>query len=114
MAVIFTDEQITELILEPKTLNQELNSIMMSLISRRGHRGREFDLTGAKGNKFRLLLRQSNHNILDFSAILGVYPSNTNQLLRLRRYNGFSHEHKNKLEENKFYGYHIHLATERY
>jgi hypothetical protein len=36
-------------------------------------------------------------------------------LFLLCRYNGKSHEHKNKLEkETAFYDYHIHKATERY
>jgi hypothetical protein len=35
-------------------------------------------------------------------------------VFRLRRYNGKSHEHTNKIEGNKFYDFHIHYATERY
>ena len=33
---------------------------------------------------------------------------------KLRRYNGKSHEHSNKLENVKFYDFHIHFATQRY
>lgn len=33
---------------------------------------------------------------------------------RLRRHNGKSHEHTNKLEGTKSYDYHIYMATERY
>lgn len=36
------------------------------------------------------------------------------ETIRLRRYNGKSHEHTNKIESQKFGGYHIHQATERY
>ena len=72
------------------------------------------DVTGADGNSFRLILRQSMFNHLDFSVILGVFPKESNELFRLRRYNGKSHEHSNKLEEQKFYDFHIHTATERY
>jgi hypothetical protein len=32
----------------------------------------------------------------------------------LRRYNGKSHEHTNPIEEDTFYDFHIHKATERY
>ena len=53
-------------------------------------------------------------NVLDFSIILVVRVPKSNQLFRLRRYNGKSHEHKNHIENNSFYGFHIHLATERY
>ena len=51
---------------------------------------------------------------MNFSVILGVLPVDTNQLFRLRRYNGKTHEHKNKIEGEKFYDFHIHMATERY
>ncbi|MGR3293571.1 MAG: hypothetical protein ACUZ9M_06090 [Candidatus Scalindua sp.] len=33
---------------------------------------------------------------------------------KLRRHNGKSHEHSNKLEGVKFYDFHIHFATQRY
>ena len=46
--------------------------------------------------------------------ILAYLPAGTNQLFRLRRYNGFSHEHSNELEGNRFYKFQIHIATERY
>jgi len=51
---------------------------------------------------------------LDFSIILAYCPEASNQLFRLRRYNGKSHEHTNTIEADKFYNYHIHTATERY
>ena len=35
-------------------------------------------------------------------------------MFRLRRYNGRSHEHTNQIENDTFYDFHIHLATERY
>lgn len=38
----------------------------------------------------------------------------SNLLFRIRRYNGKSHEHTNRIEGNSFYDYHIHIATERY
>lgn len=79
-----------------------------------GHREQDLDITGTDGNAFRLILRQSTFNHLDFSVILGVFPKESNELFRLRRYNGRSHEHSNKLEGQKFYNFHIHTATERY
>lgn len=52
---------------------------------------------------------------MDFSVIIALVPFKTNQLFRLRRYNGKSHEHRNKIEKaSPFYDYHIHTATERY
>lgn len=72
------------------------------------------DLTGDSGTAFRLILRQSDFSAMDFSVILAVNPSDTNQLFRLRRYNGKSHEHTNPIERDTFYDFHIHYATERY
>ena len=34
--------------------------------------------------------------------------------VRLRRYNGRSHEHTNQIESATFHDFHIHFATERY
>lgn len=51
---------------------------------------------------------------MDFSVILAVRVPQSNQVFRLRRYNGKSHEHTNHIEGQSFYDFHIHLATERY
>ncbi len=51
---------------------------------------------------------------LDFSIILAVRVPQSNQLFRLRRHNGKSHEHTNHIEAATFYDFHIHIATERY
>ncbi|MBI5568687.1 MAG: hypothetical protein HY914_01960 [Desulfomonile tiedjei] len=71
-------------------------------------------MKGADGSEFRLIVRQSEFNPLDFSVILTYRPPKKNQLFRLRRYNGKSHEHTNTLESRTFYDFHIHGATERY
>lgn len=71
-------------------------------------------MAGASGANFRLIIRLSDFNPLDFSIILALNPPESNQLFRLRRYNGKSHEHTNTIEGNTFYGFHIHEATERY
>jgi hypothetical protein len=76
--------------------------------------GRERRLENASYNDFRIILRQSIINPLDFSIILAFRPSQSNVLFRLVRYNGKSHEHTNTIENISFYDYHIHKATERY
>ena len=86
----------------------------IQLRDKRGHKERELDVTGEKGTQFRLILRQSDFNTLDFSIILAVDPPDSSQLFRLRRYNGKSHEHTNQIEGDTFYDFHIHYATERY
>jgi hypothetical protein len=70
------------------------------------------DIKGADGGDYRLVLRQSILNPLDFSIILAYRPPKSNQLFRLQRYNGKSHEHTNPIEEETFYNFHIHQATE--
>lgn len=53
-------------------------------------------------------------NILDFSVILGYQLPDPHTVFRLQRYNGKSHHHTNTLENQTFYDFHIHTATERY
>ncbi|MBF0438663.1 MAG: hypothetical protein HQL93_06025 [Magnetococcales bacterium] len=61
-----------------------------------------------------LILRLNSVNQLDFSVILAVIPPGSNRNFRLCRYNGKHGEHTNKLEQEIFYNFHIHTATERY
>ena len=71
-------------------------------------------MEGEEGNEFRLILRRSKINALDFSVILAVRVPGSNRVFRLKRYNGKSHQHTNRIEDVTFYDYHIHFATERY
>jgi hypothetical protein len=113
MAARYTDQEIAQLIREEKPLLQNYRS-KIQLRDKRGHKERELDIDGAQGNQFRLILRQSDLNPMDFSIILAVFPPKSNQMFRLRRYNGKSHEHTNQLENRTFYDFHIHQSTERY
>lgn len=78
-----------------------------------GIKERDLDVKGVNGNEFRLILRQSDFNTLDFSIILALRSPGSYQLFRLRRYNG-KHRHTNKIEDNTIDDFHIHIATERY
>jgi len=113
MAATFSDQEIATLLQERKPIDWQLRP-RVQLRPKRGHNERDFDLTGAAGNHFRLILRQNKINRLDFSIILAVRVPMSNVLFRLRRYNGKSHEHTNHIEGETFYDFHIHLATERY
>ena len=113
MPAKYSDSEIARMIEEPKPLPDNYRS-RIQLRNKRGHKERELDVTGKDGTQYRLILRQSDFNTLDFSIILTVNPPKTNQLFRLRRYNGKSHEHTNQIEEDTFYDFHIHHATERY
>ena len=113
MPAKYSDVEINMLIKEPKPLPKNYRS-SIRLSVKRGHKESEIDVIGNKDNQFRLIFRQSSLNTLDFSVILAFCPKETNQIFRLRRYNGKSHEHTNIIEGDIFYGFHIHTATERY
>lgn len=113
MAVLLTDMEIDQLLNEAKQLPNDYRSRIQTR-PKRGHRERELNLTGTAGGNFRLILRESLINPLDFSIILGCFPPGSQVLFRLRRYNGKSHEHTNTLESVTFYDFHVHTATERY
>jgi hypothetical protein len=113
MAARLTDKEIKALIAETKPLPADYIARTQTK-PKRGHKERELELTGKNGSEFRLILRQSLLNSLDFSVILAYQVPGKNQSLRLRRYNGKSHEHTNKLESQTFYDFHVHTATERY
>jgi len=113
MGARYSDAEITRLLSEPKPLPENY-AARIQLREKRGHKERELDLTGTGGTQFRLILRQSDFNAMDFSVILALNPTESNQLFRLRRYNGKSHEHTNHIEKETFYDFHIHFATERY
>lgn len=113
MAKRFSDREIAMLLQERKRLPVDWRA-RAQLRSKRGHEESDFDLYGDQGSEFRLILRQNKIAQLDFSIILAVRVPETNGLFRLRRYNGKSHEHTNRLENETFYGFHIHMATERY
>jgi hypothetical protein len=113
MAFRYSDQEIAQMIQERKPLPSDYRA-RTQLRTKRGHKERELDVNGEQGGRYRIILRQSDFNTLDFSVILAVAHPESNQLFRLRRYNGKSHEHTNQIEGSTFYGFHIHQATERY
>ncbi len=113
--IIFTDTQIESFIQEPKSPNSDISTLQTRMKYKQGHKENQLELQGQKGSRFTLILRQSEHNQLDFSVILGCLIPGTNKVFRLRRYNGNGHVHSNKIEKTRIiYKFHIHYATERY
>ena len=110
---ILTDAEIKKLIAEPKLLPPDHRS-RLQLRPKRGRKERHLDLTGQDGGEYRIIASQSVSNPLAFSVILAYRVPRSNRLFRLRRYNGRSHQHTNRIEAQTFYDSHIHLATERY
>jgi len=115
MEVFLTDKEILDLISERKQMTIAPDELFRNMKEKRGHKGSEHFIQRTDGSSFIIKVRISNENSLDFSVILGYSPPKSTKLFLLCRYNGKSHEHKNKLENgNAFYDYHIHTATERY
>jgi hypothetical protein len=113
MAIRLSEAEISRILAERKPLPPDYRERIQTK-PKHGHKERELDVIGTDGSEFRLIFRQSEFNPLDFSVILAYRPLKTNQLFRLRRYNGKSHEHTNTLDGQTFYDFHVHKATERY
>lgn len=113
MTTVLADEEIARLVLEAKHLPDDYHDRIKPR-PKRGHREGELRVIGAQNSEFRVITRQSYSDPFDFSVILVYDVPRTNRRFRLRRYNGKSHEHTNKIEDETFFDFHIHMATERY
>jgi hypothetical protein len=113
MGLKLRDEEISRYVAESKTLPLDFRA-RLRLKPRHGYLGAEMTIVGDAGTTFRVIIRQSRRNPLDFSVILGVLLPGTSDLFRLRRYNGKHGEHTNRIEGDRMTGFHVHYATERY
>ncbi len=114
IAEIITDNEIRDLLEMEKISTRKIDTSNLKLASF-GQKKATFDVQGIDGSKFKVKIRQSSKNIFDFSIILSYYVPETNKFYNLRRYNGSSHRHTNKIEGNVIeYKFHTHIATERY
>jgi hypothetical protein len=107
--MILNDSQIAEYIKEEKIL---LDNFRLKFRVKNNQNVFEKEIQGKSGNIFRIIIRQNLINPLNFSVIFGVMLDG--KLFRLKRYNGDSHEHTNKIEGSEIEGFHIHTATQRY
>ena len=82
MAIKYTEQEISALISETKLLPTNFKA-NIRLKPKRGHKESELDVIVDNGHQFRIILRQSSLNPLDFTIILGVLPEDTNKLFRL-------------------------------
>lgn len=116
-----TDNEIQDLIDEPKQMKQSAATVIRGMQKKSG-RGASFLQNSVKfsrnsgnGDCWLIYLRHNQENMLDFSCGLGFIPKGRTKPFMLRRYNGKSHEHTNRLEAAQpFYNFHIHQATEKY
>lgn len=112
MAIGLSDSEISDLISEPKPVRKI--EFPLKMRKKGAHKEYELEVQGVNGSLFVLKVRQSIYNLYDFSAILVYHIPTTSSAIRLRRYNGSSHQHTNRLEKVTIDGFHIHQATERY
>lgn len=113
MTELLPDSDIRRLLDESKSLPANYLELIR-LKPKRGHKEAELTVRGKEGSTFLVILRQNNLDPLDFSVIIGYEIPKTNVVFRLRRYNGKSHWHTNKIERSIFFDHHIHQATQRY
>ena len=119
---LLTDTEISALLTEKKLLPANWHT-RLRLRPKADVRftQRELEVSGEKGHRFRIVLRQNTLNILDFSVILTFIDDDGSEFILLR-FNGNQHEHTNQLEfrrkakgKHKFRNeFHVHMATERY
>ncbi len=115
LGVILADRVIDSLISEEKHIDKQLTVADIKFKYERGHRRYDKEITGENKSNFILKIRQNEKNPLDFSVILAYRMANSNKVIRIRRYNGKSHNHTNCLEKTQIKNtFHIHYATERY
>ncbi|GAB4206409.1 MAG: hypothetical protein Fur0023_16270 [Bacteroidia bacterium] len=117
MDYFFDDNMITTLINEKKQLNITIEEIYreIKLNNKCNHKECKISIDRQDGqSEFLIIIRKSTKNELDFSVILAFRNKEHDKYFILRRYNGKSHRHTNKLENDAFYDFHIHYATERY
>ena len=122
MATVLADDQIASLLIEPKVLPPNWESrLKLREKANQCYSQRELELDRADKTQFRLVLRRSILNVLDFSIIL-VFVDADSADYRLCRFNGrHPSDHTNKVEKARGEGlqkfrnaFHIHRATERY
>lgn len=113
--VVYTDAEIEEFINERKILPDNYYDVLINQLKIRGaHKRSELTIAGVNQNTYYIDVRQSTHNVRNFSVILRVENRITTGSFILRRYNGDNHWHTNALEGEDIHDFHIHLATERY
>lgn len=109
---LLKEDFIDKLIAEPKYIRSSKKS-QFTYTTEKNHKKASIQLESRYN--FKMNIRQSIRDPLDFSVILLYASSNRNSNYRiLIRYNGDHGWHKNSLEGNIVKKQHIHRMTERY
>ncbi|MBN2238416.1 MAG: hypothetical protein JW712_01475 [Dehalococcoidales bacterium] len=122
MSRILTDEEIQQLLAEPKPLESKWESrLKLKQKTQEAFSQRDVSIQLSNGHVFTLVLRSNHLSPSDFSVIL-VFKDTDGSEYILRRHNG-AHPSRHTNEYEKRYGllnshlpicHHRHLATERY
>lgn len=111
-SVIYNNQEIESLIKAPKYLEEDPSSLNWSLGN---HIRANTTATDDEGNLYHIIFRLNQADPNNFTVILAVENPDTGKLFHLRRYNGPGmQDHTNTIENESFYGFHIHEATVRY
>lgn len=110
-----TESMINELLKEQKLLPTDyIERLHLKERKDSAHSEASCAMSGVKGHHFRINIRKSNLNPIDFSIILIYEDTKSHTDYILVRYNGDHGSHKNVIEKELIEGCHIHTATERY
>ena len=113
MAVTYSDEEIVKLMQERKVLPNDWRNQLE--LDKPPDRQRKLSVkSDSSGNTFCIIINPGKVNPLDFSVILTVTVPLSKRHFRLRRYDGWTNTHYNRIEKEEIDGFHIHYATERY
>lgn len=118
MSEYLDDSEIERLRLERKPLPKNWQTrLRLKLVRQDLSQKRATLIVHGESGEFRIMIRQSTINPLDFSVILGFRNRRESEWFRIRRYNGLHPprgEHSNRIEQERIRGFHIHTATLRY
>jgi hypothetical protein len=106
-----SDDEIAEMVGESKA--HVAPASLRPVKPKRGQLEARAETHGTAGRRYVLIARQNVSWPQDFSVILAV-DLGSSRLFRLRRHNGDSHVHSNKIEGDTLRGCHMHIATARY
>ncbi|HEY3284441.1 MAG TPA: hypothetical protein VGN26_19400 [Armatimonadota bacterium] len=111
---LLSDHRIAELLCEAKLLTMHCIQNLFASTAQ-GNHDADIELIGADGDEFRVKVRQNPLQPADFSVILMYHLPADGRWFRLRRYNGNTHQHRNRIEGDRLdFSFHVHTATERY
>ena len=106
MRIIYSDQEIDELVNEVKYLPDNWHEVLMDK--------ERLIVRGINGNDFIIIFRPPATPDDNFSVGLGLCIKSIRPPFLLRRYNGEGNTHTNYIEGNEVGIFHVHYTTEKY